>query len=139
MLATYLVLLMCFGGVQSKVGGMTWSPSVTSSCTFYEAVSHGRTSRRPPNVRSTNESARKRWQRRSRNSARVFHVRCALFLQLDRILNLKALAREPQGIGLRASRRWPESMEQSTSCCPLLHIQRLQNDLKSHLLDFPIY
>jgi len=31
-------------------------------------------------------------------------------------------------------RCWPESMEQSTSCCPLLcHIQHLQKDLKSHL------
>ena len=31
-------------------------------------------------------------------------------------------------------RCWPESMEQSTSCCPLLcHIQHLEKDLKSHL------
>ena len=34
----------------------------------------------------------------------------------------------------RVRRCWPESMEQSISCCPLLcRIQHLQKDLKSHL------
>ena len=53
---------------------MTWSRWDTFSCIFCEEVCHGRTWRPRRNVRSTNESVRRRWPPRSRSCAKDLPV-----------------------------------------------------------------